>query len=84
MECQPCFEQNRNSSAEYWCNECEEALCHSCKSQHKSFKVSKNHNVSKLSSLSIKMSSSDKKKEDIGCDNGEGVICTEHDAKSLE
>ncbi|XP_052076755.1 tripartite motif-containing protein 55-like [Mytilus californianus] len=84
MECQPCHEQDRNSSAEFWCTECEEALCDSCKSQHKSFKVSKNHKVSKLSSLSVKKSSSDKQKEDIGGENGEWVMCTEHDDKSLE
>ncbi|CAC5392167.1 PML [Mytilus coruscus] len=84
MECQPCHEQDRNSSAEFWCTECEEALCHSCKSKHKSFKVSENHKVSKLSSLSVKKSSSDKQKEDIGGENGEWVMCTEHDDKSLE
>ncbi|XP_063416364.1 tripartite motif-containing protein 55-like [Mytilus trossulus] len=83
MECQPCHEQNGNASAEYWCTECEEALCHSCKSQHKSFKVSKNHNVSKLS-LSEKESSTDKQKEDNVVEKVEWVLCTEHDDKSLE
>ncbi|XP_071124150.1 uncharacterized protein [Mytilus edulis] len=83
MECQPCREQGQNVSAEFWCTECEEALCENCKSLHKSFKLSRNHNVSELPTISVNQSS-DKPKDQA--DNGEDkrVICDEHHDKYLE
>ncbi|CAC5379350.1 unnamed protein product [Mytilus coruscus] len=82
MECQPCRKQNRLSSAKYWCTECDEALCHSCKSQHKSFKVSGNHNVIELQqdfALPV-----DSQNESVGVGNDEWIMCHEHRDKSLE
>lgn len=82
MECQPCRKQNRHSSAKCWCTECEEVLCHSCKSQHKSFKVSGNHNVIELeqdSALPL-----DSQKESVGFGHDEWIICHEHRDRSVE
>ncbi|CAC5392170.1 unnamed protein product [Mytilus coruscus] len=81
MESQPCRKQNRYSSAKYWCTECDEALCHSCKSQHKSFKASGNHNVIELQqdfALPV-----DSQNESVGVGNDEWIMCHEHRDKSL-
>ncbi|VDI17055.1 Hypothetical predicted protein [Mytilus galloprovincialis] len=82
MECQPCCKQDRNSHAEYRCTECEEALCHSCKSQHKSFKVSRNHNVVELQQASALPM--DSQKESVGVGHDEWIMCHEHRERSVE
>ncbi|CAC5416309.1 unnamed protein product [Mytilus coruscus] len=84
MQCQPCSEQDRKTAADYWCIECEEALCESCKSQHLSFKLSKNHNVSTFSPIEESVVSHIEKEEAVcvvkdGCD-----MCEEHPGKFLE
>ncbi|CAC5392168.1 PML [Mytilus coruscus] len=53
MECHPCREKDQNTAAEFWCTECEEALCSSCKYLHEKFKLSRNHNVSELPSTNV-------------------------------
>ncbi|CAC5416310.1 unnamed protein product [Mytilus coruscus] len=83
MECQPCREQGQHASAEFWCTECEEALCENCKSLHRSFKVSRNHNVSALPPLSGNQSS-DKQKELVDNGKDKWVKCDEHHDKYLE
>lgn len=83
MECQPCREQGLNASAEFWCTECEEALCENCKSLHRSFKLSRNHNVSVLAPLSGNKSS-DKQKGLADDGKDKWVMCYEHHDKYLE
>ncbi|VDI17057.1 Hypothetical predicted protein [Mytilus galloprovincialis] len=82
MECQPCRKQDRNSPAEYRCTECEEALCYSCKSQHKSFKVSRNHNVIELQQASALLL--DSQKEYVGVGHDAWIMCDEHRERSVE
>lgn len=83
MECQPCQEQGQTASAEFWCTECEEALCDNCKSLHRSFKLSRNHNVSTFPPFSGKQSS-DKQKELADNEEDKWLICDEHRDKYLE
>ncbi|CAC5399973.1 PML [Mytilus coruscus] len=83
MECQPCREQGQHASAEFWCTECEEVLCENCKSLHRSFKLSRNHNVSVLAPLSgNKLSDKQQELADDGKDKW--VMCDEHHDKYLE
>ena len=85
MQCQPCREQGQYASAELWCDECEEALCYSCKSLHMSFKVSRNHNVSKLPPIAVKeLSSLGTENEFVDVGKHKLVMCDEHHDKSLE
>ncbi|XP_052076754.1 uncharacterized protein LOC127714744 [Mytilus californianus] len=84
MQCQPCREQGQYASAELWCDECEEALCNSCKSLHMSFKVSRYHNVSKLPPLAVEEPSSGTENEVVDVGKNMWAMCDEHHDKSLE
>ena len=48
--CSPCDSQNKQTKAAVYCLDCEEFLCTSCKELHQSFKLSKNHKFSEVSS----------------------------------
>ena len=46
--CEPCSEKGNNVLADKVCKECEEALCLSCISHHKSQKATKNHSLEEI------------------------------------
>ncbi|XP_076117793.1 uncharacterized protein LOC143085382 [Mytilus galloprovincialis] len=43
--CEPCTSDNKQSSAKYWCVECDEALCCQCTKHHKLSKATKTHHL---------------------------------------
>ncbi|CAC5400527.1 unnamed protein product [Mytilus coruscus] len=45
LNCCPCDYKHETKTAVKWCTDCAEALCLTCFEAHKSFKVSRNHNV---------------------------------------
>ena len=43
--CGPCQTDNLDKQANYYCNECREYLCDSCKDAHRKLAISKNHTI---------------------------------------
>ncbi|CAG2188626.1 unnamed protein product [Mytilus edulis] len=70
--CEPCTNDNKQSSAENWCLECDEALCSDCTKHHKLSKATKTHHL-----MDFKQKSS--------CpSNISNLECVQHPGKQLE
>lgn len=49
LTCTPCENQDAFHEAQYWCRDCNEALCESCSDHHKSLRISKTHKLIRIS-----------------------------------
>lgn len=52
LVCEPCQEQYTDSKAEFYCRNCEEALCESCAATHKHSKITRTHEVLTVDEMS--------------------------------
>ncbi|XP_071149180.1 E3 ubiquitin-protein ligase TRIM71-like [Mytilus edulis] len=43
--CGPCSERHITKTSEYWCPECEEAICNDCQEHHKVLKATRSHEL---------------------------------------
>lgn len=43
--CGPCESDGRRQAANHYCETCSEYFCNSCRNEHKSFKISKDHKI---------------------------------------
>ncbi|CAG2229935.1 unnamed protein product [Mytilus edulis] len=43
--CCPCSERHITKPSEYWCSECEEAICNDCQEHHRVFKATRIHEL---------------------------------------
>ena len=43
--CSPCETDGRRQAANHYCETCSEYFCNSCRNEHKSFKISKDHKI---------------------------------------
>lgn len=52
LACEPCQQQDIESSAEAYCHTCEEALCDACSATHRNSKITRDHEVILLHEMS--------------------------------
>ena len=78
--CDPCIEEDKNSTAVKYCCDCKEKLCGECSGFHLRFKAFKSHHVIDLSSIGSRIPTSSK----INCEIHPYVqidyFCSQHDA----
>ncbi|KAK3592638.1 hypothetical protein CHS0354_034714 [Potamilus streckersoni] len=51
--CDPCFRRGNRNLASTWCEQCGDAMCDSCQTQHNSMKNPKNHTVVDIEKIKL-------------------------------
>ena len=75
LYCKPCQRDEEEVIADSWCQDCSEALCHTCEKYHKKLRPTCNHVVVSVTDLSV----SSKKPYQKSLD-----ICEAHNGRKLE
>ncbi|VDI20930.1 Hypothetical predicted protein [Mytilus galloprovincialis] len=58
--CCPCSERHITKPSEYWCSECEEAICNDCQEHHRVFKATRIHELIPIDKTLIESRRTDK------------------------
>ncbi|CAG2186720.1 unnamed protein product [Mytilus edulis] len=83
VQCEPCKVRNRNNVSIHWCVICEESLCSDCTENHRSMKISRNHELIDINRMPIQTNIADQccfKHDNLPFE----YFCIDHDVLSCK